>query len=524
MNVCLRACWGMAADCFQNIWHLIAGCFRGRCVSVPEEQTETVSLEQRRSSGTSLRSRSTSSLEDIVVVHQSLLQGGGGCGAHTGCGNSNGSDSNGAASSDNHAAESFVIVKDEDLEEPSDLGAAAFSSSTEGEVAELHEVVIEAAAKESVVRLTESKVTDEDIQEFRALGFKSEELLDETKWKERVRRGYFYLRNIIDEKGWLDKFIDNLFEQVELLDVQRTFSSIQKMQEDIKAAEDGPLEVIVKNAIVDVLFNQPSNLEEAHKEALRAATKFIIQDICNCLYQNAKNRFTDGAYRLYGENVGNLIEFLRRPDNGHYRRPSSHLTKETNANEHYGYNLDEGTFLPEDHRHVLFIDYQDRHGNTCLFFKPEHYGLDQFWDAFHHMYEWGLSSLRRYCGVDVGVGAQESKERVKYLDSENIQPILLFFQKMKEPLETEVDEEEFGKMQMVHAVVDEETRRDIEDKVKHFGFAEVAEQVKNIKDDFQRRFGLGEALENHFAPVMGQVKALYPDCEQRIANEVIIEL
>ncbi len=447
------------------------------------------------------------------------------CGAHTGCGNTNGLDSNGAASSDNHAAESFVIVQDEDLEEPSDLGAEALPSSTECEITELHEVVIEAVEKENVVGLTEPQVTDEDIQEFRTLGFKGEELLDEKKWKERVRRGYLYLKNILDEERWLDNFIDNIFEKIELLlGVQRTFASIQQMQEDVKDAEDGPLEVSVKNAIVDVLFNQPLNLEEARKEALRAATKFIIQDICNCLYQNAKNRFTDGAYRLYGENIGNLIEFLRRPDNGHYRRPSSHLTKETNAYKHYGYNLDEGTFLPEGHRHVLFIDYQDRHGNTCLFFKPEHYGLDQFWDAFHHMYEWGLSSLRRYCGVDSGVGAVESKERVKYLDDKKIQPILLFFQKLKEPLETAVEEEEFGELQMVHAVVDEETLRDIKSKVEHFGFSEVAEQVKKIKDDFENRFGLGEALENHFAPVMDQVKALYPDFEQRIANEVIIQL
>ncbi len=329
---------------------------------------ETVSLEQRRSSGTSLCSRRTSSLEDIVIVHQSHLEGGGECGANTGCGNSNGSDSNGAASSDNHATESFVIVKDDDLQEPSDLGAEALSSGTEGEISDPHEVVIESAATESVVRLIEPKVTDGDIQEFRALGFKDEELLDETKWTERVRRGYFYLRSILDEERWLDNFIDNVFKEVELLDIQRTFASVQQMQDDIKATKDGPLEICVKNAIVDVLFNQPLNLEEARKEALRAATKFIIQDICNCLYQNAKNRFTDGAYRLYGDNIGNLIEFLRRPDNGHYQRPSSHLTSKTNAYKHYGYDLDEGSFLPEEHRHVLFIDYVDNLGKTCLFF------------------------------------------------------------------------------------------------------------------------------------------------------------
>ena len=329
---------------------------------------EAVSLEQRRSSDTSLRSRRTSSLEDIVIVHQSLLEGGGECGPHTGCGNSNGSDSNGVASSDNHATESFVIVKDDDLQEPSDLGAEALSSGTEGEISDPHEVAIETTVTENVVRLAEPEVTDKDIQEFRALGFKDEGLLDEAKWKERVRRGYFYLKSIVDEKRWLDNYLDNLFEEVERLDVQRTFLSIPQMQEDIKAAKDGPLEVSVKNAIVDVLFNQPLNLEEARKEALRAATKFIIQDICNCLYQNAKNRFTDGAYRLYGDNIGNLIEFLRRPDNGHYQRPSSHLTSKTNAYKHYGYDLDEGSFLPEEHRHVLFIDYVDNLGKTCLFF------------------------------------------------------------------------------------------------------------------------------------------------------------
>ncbi|GAA4648509.1 hypothetical protein GCM10023116_07780 [Kistimonas scapharcae] len=410
------------------------------------------------------------------------------------------------------------------MQEPSELGAETLHSSSDGEITELDEVVIEAGAKDNTVRLSEPKVTDDDIQEFRALGFTGGEVLDKDKWSEGVRRGYFYLRNIVDEKGWVDQFLDNLFQEIERLDVKRDYGSVQQMREAIKASDDGPLEVSVKNAIVEVFFKEPLNVEAARKEALRAATKFIIQDVCNCLYQNAKNRFTDGAYRLYGKNIENLIEFLKYPDNGHYRRPSSHLTKETDANNHYGYDLDEGTFLPENHRHVLFVDYRDRHGNRCLFFKPEHYGLRQFWDTFHHMYEWGLSSLRRYCGIDTGVGGVESKERVKYLDDKKVQPILLFFQKLKEPLETEIDEEDFGEMQMVHVVVDEGARRDIENKVKHFGFAEVAEQVRKIKDDFEKRCRLGAALEKHFEPVMDQVKALYPDFEQRIANEVIIQL
>ncbi len=89
-----------------------------------------------------------------------------------------------------------------------------------------------------------------------------------------------------------------------------------------------------------------------------------------------------------------------------------------------------------------------------FFFKPEHYGFYRFKDRLNHVHEWILSALRRYCYLDTGIGAVESKERVKYLDDDKMQLILLFFQKLEEPFETEEPIEGAESILMVHRPVD----------------------------------------------------------------------
>lgn len=394
------------------------------------------------------------------------------------------------------------------------------------------------ASIENVTQLEKITVTDEHIQTVRALGFTSDILSDTNKvaLQLRVDQGYDYLAQIVD--GTLDSTLNTLIDYTWQKEKQRVESGQDAAQED----EASSLLQAIKTAIrIPVAEGSVTDdVEKVAKEkALQSATKEIITQICNYLYfvaVSSGQAFTDGSYMLIdnvgGEHVSKLADFLKRENNGYYGRPSSHIKEETNAWDHFGYDLDVDSFFPGDHRHVLFVDYDDEvtHRHK-LFFKPEHYGMKGWSDTFWHLYEWVESSLKRVGLVAVHeVGKVDKKERVKYLSDEERDLMKRFVSLLEQPLEETIvvnfeEDEESLEYQMLYqpVVCDKSDVDNLNSRIQTYGYREIFRLMEmfmtNSDDD-----GRGSIIHEHFDPLLKEIKDKHPDYRHRSANEVLIAI
>ena len=394
----------------------------------------------------------------------------------------------------------------------------------------------------NVTRREKVTVTAEHVRKLHALGFTSE-ILDETDiapLQLRVDQGYRYLEQIIKGNGDLDRMLTEQVDDVWQKEKRRVESGQDVTQRD----EPSTLLLAIKTAIRTVVAEGgvTDDVKAVAKErALESATKEIITQICNYLYflaVSSDQAFTDGSYILTddvgGGNVRKLADFLKRENNGHYERPSSHIKEESDAWKHYGYDLDVNRFFPEDHRHVLFIDYDDKVNHLHkLFFKPEHYGMRGWSDTFWHLYEWAESILKRVGVVATHeAGKVDKKERVKYLKPDERDLMKRFVSLLEQPLEKTIivkfdegEDEESLEYQMLYppVVCNKSEAEDLNKRIETYGYREIFRLMKMFMDkagDHERR----RMIQDHFDPLLKDIKDKHPDYSHRSANEVLIAI
>ncbi|KAJ9156435.1 hypothetical protein NKR23_g1175 [Pleurostoma richardsiae] len=148
--------------------------------------------------------------------------------------------------------------------------------------------------------------------------------------------------------------------------------------------------------------------------AVRARQATGIMWYLTALAVKRNQGFRDGAF-VCRDPQGRLSAYFRGIGTP---RTSSHLRRHSAPGCTGGVDLctDENDVvppLPHGHRHVLYIAIaEDKRRGSCLFLKPEHYGVAGFWDWAYHAVRYIRSLVRRYlcCGGYDSIGMR--KERI----------------------------------------------------------------------------------------------------------------